>query len=73
MPLREAISSYLKTSRSVRCTPEQIIITSGTQSALNLASQLLLDPGDTVWMEDPGHTAARCVFEGTGANVVPVP
>ncbi|WP_120496875.1 PLP-dependent aminotransferase family protein [Kiloniella sp. EL199] len=72
MPLREAISSYLKTSRSVRCTPEQIIITSGTQSALNLASQLLLDPGDTVWMEDPGHTAARCVFEGTGANVVPV-
>ncbi|MEH6630723.1 MAG: PLP-dependent aminotransferase family protein [Halopseudomonas aestusnigri] len=73
MPLREAISSYLKTSRSVRCTPEQIIITSGTQTALNLASQLLIDPGDSVWMEDPGHTAARCVFQGSGAKVVPIP
>ncbi|MCZ4279216.1 PLP-dependent aminotransferase family protein [Kiloniella laminariae] len=73
MPLREAISSYLKTSRSIRCTPEQVIITSGTQSALHLISQLLLDPGDAVWMEDPGHMAARCVFEGSGANVVPVP
>lgn len=72
MPLREAIASHLRTSRPVNCSPEQIIITSGTQSALLLASQMLLDPGDAVWMEDPGHTAARCVFEGCGGRIVPV-
>ena len=41
--------------------------------AIDLAARLLLDPGDEVWMEDPGFLAARAVFIGAGARLVPVP
>jgi hypothetical protein len=44
--LREAIASYLGLSRAVRCTPEQVVIVTSTQQAIDLAARLLLDPGD---------------------------
>lgn len=72
-PLREAISAYLRGARAVHCSPEQIIIVSGAQQAFDLAVRLLLDPGDAVWMENPGYTAARGVFSASGARLVPVP
>ena len=45
----------------------------GTQVALDLATQTLLDPGDTVLMEDPGYFGVRGVFIRAGARVVPAP
>ena len=72
-PLREAIADYLRTSRGVRCTPEQIIVTSGIQQALDLLARLLLKPGDPIWMEDPGYFGATAVFDNIGAKIVPVP
>ena len=61
-PLRQAIAEYITAVRAVRCDPEQIIVVSGAQQALDLATRLLLDPGDEVWMEDPGlQRSARCV------------
>ena len=71
--LREALAEYLKTSRAVRCDPDQIIIVSGSQHALHIASDVLLDVGDKVWFEDPGYTGARNVFRTTGGDIVPVP
>lgn len=71
-PLRAEIAAYLKVARGVRCETEQVIITSGSQQAINLAARVLLDPGDAVWMEDPGHPSARSAFLGSGAQVVPV-
>ncbi|MCT4712106.1 PLP-dependent aminotransferase family protein [Enterobacteriaceae bacterium H11S18] len=62
-PLREAICEYVRKSRSVHCTPEQIIITSGTQQGLYLATQILLDSGDTAWVEDPGYPGMTDIFE----------
>lgn len=62
-PLREAICEYVRKSRSVHCTPEQIIITSGTQQGLYLAAQVLLDSGDTAWVEDPGYPGTTDIFE----------
>jgi len=47
-------------ARGVRCDAEQIIVTSGAQQALDLTSRLLLDPGDSAWLEDPG-IPERCV------------
>ncbi len=72
-PLRRAIAEYLGAARGARCTPDQVIITSGSQDALNLATLLLLNPGDAVWMEDPGYRGARAALLTAGAQIVPVP
>ena len=56
-PLREAIADYLSSARAVGCRPQQVIITSGTAQALDLASRVLIDPGDPVWVEEPGYPA----------------
>ena len=73
LPLRRALARYLHTSRGLTCEPEQILIVRGSQQGLDLAARVLLDPGDEVWMEDPGYTAARIAFEAGGATEVPVP
>ncbi len=73
MPLREAIASYLATARGVRCTAEQVIIVNGSQQGIDLATRVLLDPGEDVWMEDPGYLGARGALLGAGARLVPVP
>jgi GntR family transcriptional regulator / MocR family aminotransferase len=70
---REAICDYLRTSRAVHADPEQIMIVSGSQQALQIAATVLLDPGDAVWMEEPGYRLARTAFAAAGCRVVPVP
>jgi GntR family transcriptional regulator/MocR family aminotransferase len=71
--LREAIAEYLATARGVRCTADQVFVLNGAQQALHLVAQLLLDPGDRVWIEEPGYVGARVAFEAAGARLVPVP
>ncbi len=73
MPLREAIAAYLGPSRGVLCQPDQIVIVSGTQQALDLAARILLDPGDSVLVEGYCYVAARSALLGAGACLVPVP
>ena len=73
MPLRKAISVYLAVARGVRCEPEQVVITSGAQQGLDLAARLLSDPGDSVWMEDPGYLGAKAALSAAGTRLVPVP
>jgi len=58
LPLRKAIAEYVGAARGVRCDAGQIIITSGTQQSLDIIARMLLDPGDPVWMEDPGAQRA---------------
>jgi GntR family transcriptional regulator/MocR family aminotransferase len=72
-PLREAIADYLRTSRGVRCSFEQVVIVSGVQEALDLTVRLFLNPGDRLCMANPGYIGASCVFEAIGAQVVPAP
>lgn len=72
-PLRAAIADYLGASRGVRCTADQVIVVSGSQQGLDLATRVLLDPGDQVWHEDPGYIGARGALISAGAQVVPVP
>lgn len=71
--LREAIAAYIGLTRGVRCTPEQVVITSGTQQSLDLLARLLLDDGDRAWMEDPGYPAATLLLRASGAQVAGVP
>jgi GntR family transcriptional regulator/MocR family aminotransferase len=72
-PLRELLCAYLKASRGVRCAPEQIIVTAGSQQALYLLAQLLLAPGDGVWLESPGYQGALAPFAVAGARICAVP
>jgi GntR family transcriptional regulator/MocR family aminotransferase len=72
-PLRQAVAEYLNTSRGVKCSPEQVLIVSGVQEALDRTAHLLLNPGDPVWMEEPGYPRAAIVFRGVGARLCPVP
>jgi GntR family transcriptional regulator/MocR family aminotransferase len=72
-PLRAAIASYLRTARAITCAPEQVVVVAGTQQALDLAARVLLDPGDTAWIEDPGFPGARAALQGAGACVAPIP
>ncbi len=70
--LREAIAEYLATARGVRCDASQIMIVSGSQQALQIATQVLLNRGDQVWIEEPGYRFARYLFALHGCRVVPV-
>ncbi|MBV6285527.1 PLP-dependent aminotransferase family protein [Pseudomonas aegrilactucae] len=67
--LRELIATYLRRSRGLSCTAEQIVITSGAQQAISLCAQLLLTPGDGVAVENPGYRAAGKAFAMAGARV----
>jgi GntR family transcriptional regulator/MocR family aminotransferase len=73
LPLREAIAEYLGASRAVCCDASQILVTTGSQQGLQLSSQVLLDPKDRVWVEEPGYPSARQAFLAAGADLTPVP
>ncbi|AOJ02317.1 DNA-binding protein [Burkholderia mayonis] len=65
-PLREAIADYVRKSRSVRCKPDQVIVTSGTQQGLYLACQVLLGAHDRAWVENPAYRGITAILECTG-------
>jgi GntR family transcriptional regulator / MocR family aminotransferase len=71
--LRKAIATYLCDFRGARCHPDQVLIVGGMQQAMLISAMALLDPGEPVWMEDPGFHQARRVFTLAGAKVVPKP
>lgn len=73
LALRRAITGYLRSARAVRCEPEQVVVTSGAQQAIDLMVRVLLAPGDAAWIEDPGYPAARAALAAAGARLVPVP
>lgn len=72
-PLREAIAHYLGAARAVSCTPDQVFVVSGAQQALDLTARVLIDPGDTVWIEEPGYPGLRGALIASGAVLAPVP
>jgi GntR family transcriptional regulator/MocR family aminotransferase len=72
-PLREAIARYLKVSRSVNVTADQVLITTSTQQSLDLCAHLLADAGDTVWLEDPCYWGAQRAMDAAGLKLHAVP
>jgi GntR family transcriptional regulator / MocR family aminotransferase len=71
--LRVAIATYLKAARGVNCSHDQIIVTTGAQASLDLLARVLLDPGDTVWMEEPGYYGAQSALIAAGGQLTPLP
>ena len=71
-PLRQELANYVQIARGVRCSPDQIMITNGTQHALSLICNLLLDEGDDVWVEDPSFSGIQVALKAQMANLIPV-
>jgi len=70
--LRQAIASTISLSRGINCSADQVIIVTGAQAALDLASRVLMDEGDHVWMEEPGYLGAKSAFLASGAQLAPL-
>ncbi len=71
--LREALAGYLARARGLECSPDQVIVTQGSQQGIDLCCRLLADAGDPVVIEEPHYTGyARCL-DACGARVVHVP
>ncbi len=71
--LRQAIADYLARSRGMDVTVDQIIVTSGSQDALNLVMNLLQDHTQQLCIENPCYVGASMLFQGRGLPIQPVP
>lgn len=71
--LRAVLASWSGRSRGVRATAEQVVVSSGTGHAVDLVARVLLEPGDTVAVEDPGYPPVSTVLRSQGLAVHPVP
>ena len=71
--LRAAIARYLGEARGIACDPAHVLVVSGIRQAVDLTCRLLLDPGDQVWMENPGYPGIRAILAANGAEVAGIP
>ncbi|WP_187829749.1 PLP-dependent aminotransferase family protein [Labrys sp. KNU-23] len=73
LPLSRQIAAYLEETRGIVCRPEQVIIFSSTVQAAAMAAHVLLNQGDRVLLEDPGHVTQLATLTACGLRVEPVP
>lgn len=71
--LREALAAYLGRARGVVCVPDQVIVTNGSQQAIDLTARLLVNPGDPVVLEEPHYTGFSYCLHAVGAQIHSVP
>jgi GntR family transcriptional regulator/MocR family aminotransferase len=71
--LREAIARHLSLTRATLCSPQQVLVLNSPMQAVELIGRVLLEPGDKVWLEDPGHASLVSLFQVLHAQVVGVP
>lgn len=71
--LRKAICDYLRAARAVQCEPEQIVVTAGTQHAIDLVIRVLHRADMQAWIEDPGYSLTRQALIAAGIETHPIP
>ncbi|MBX6375561.1 MAG: PLP-dependent aminotransferase family protein [Acetobacteraceae bacterium] len=72
--LREVVADKLARHRGItNCTREDVLITSGSLQGLDLVMDLLVEPGDTVLMEEFTYNGTITRARKRGATIVPVP
>jgi len=72
-PLREFIARKLARDAGIACSPDEVLITSGSLQGLDLVNQVLLSPGDTVIVEQMTYGGALTRLNRLGVNIVGVP
>ena len=73
LPLREKIAARMKKAFQVDCTPEEIVITSGSQQGLSLLAQIFLNKDDVILVESPTYLGAINAFKLCDPKFVEVP
>ena len=73
LEVRETICNFLARKKNISCEPEQVVITSGSQSALDLLARVFIDHGDVIIAENPTYLAAIGAFKNSGARFIGVP
>jgi 2-aminoadipate transaminase len=73
MPLRAMVAETLRARGLSDATAEHILITNGSQQALDLVARAFLDPGSTVLVESPSYLAALQIFDSYEAEYAVVP
>jgi GntR family transcriptional regulator/MocR family aminotransferase len=71
--LRTQIARHLRTARTIETQPQDVLVTSGAQQALDLIGRVLLEPGATAAIENPGYGPPKLVWEAQGVRVIDVP
>jgi GntR family transcriptional regulator / MocR family aminotransferase len=71
--LRAAIAHHIGLSRGIEASPDDVVVTCGTQQALDVLARVLLSSGDRIAVEDPGYLPARQLFCSLGIHVAGVP
>ena len=71
--LRKSICDYLRAARAVQCDPEQIVVTAGTQHAIDLVIRVLHQADMQAWIEDPGYSLTRQALIAAGVKTRPIP
>jgi GntR family transcriptional regulator/MocR family aminotransferase len=71
--LRFAIARHIGIARGISTTADDIVVTNGTQQALDILARVLLAPGEAIAVEDPGYGPPRQLFKTLGLRVVGVP
>ena len=70
--LRAAVADHVQNARGTRCSADEVFIVAGAQRGLQMISNAVLDPGDRVWLEEPGYPGARSALTSAGAEILPV-
>ena len=73
LPLREFLAGKLKRHAAISCTPEEILLTSGSLQGIDLINQVLLSPGDTVVIEEACYGGCLTRFQRLGVTPVGIP
>jgi GntR family transcriptional regulator/MocR family aminotransferase len=71
--LRAAIAAHASALRATRCSPDQVIVVTSAQQAVELAAKVVANPGDSAWVEVPGYQPAQHCLRAAGLQVVQVP
>ncbi len=59
-------------AKGIHAKPDQILCTTGSQQAIHIITEILIDPGDHIFVENPTYIGALMVFRKSGANLVAV-
>ncbi|RED63810.1 PLP-dependent aminotransferase family protein [Cohnella lupini] len=71
LPLRESICAWMG-RKGISVTPDDMLLTTGSQQAIDLLSRIYIDAGDVILVEKPTYLSALQVFRSYGATLVSV-
>ena len=71
--LKMAIADYIRLARGVNTHERDVLIVNSTQSALDILCRVLVNNGDTTWIEEPGYQGVSIAMKNVGANIQGIP